>query len=187
MTAWNELRIHVARFRNRDPAAVGARLFQDVDLTPIDVVVPAEALSITTAAIPEGSDVRVVGALETKPDEILVRAHVSTMWSGECRRCLDVITGEIEIDIEVAFVDDASTEADADVDAYTVTRDMVDVGLVVRDELMLALPLSPLCADDCGGPDPERFGSIEPPTSVESEAAVDPRWAALSEITFDQD
>lgn len=197
MTAWNELRIHVARFRNRDPAAVGVRLSQDVDVIAIDVVVPAGELSITTATIPEGSDIRVEGTLETKPDEILLRVHVSTIWSGECRRCLDNVTGEVEIDIETAFIDDASgapgaapTDGDRDGETYSVVRDMVDIGSVVRDEIMLVLPLSPLCRTDCDGPDPERFGSIEPqPESEvpESETPADPRWAALSQLTFDEE
>lgn len=188
MTTWDELRIHVARFRNRDAATDLSRLSQDADLITIDVVVPADELAITTAAIPDGSDVRVEGTLETQPDEILLRVHVSTIWAGECRRCLDLVTSEVDIDIETSFVDDPSAGADGE--TYAVVRDTVDVGAVVRDELMLALPLSPLCRADCDGPDPERFGSIEaqPESEApESDSLVDPRWAALSQLTFDED
>ena len=54
---------------------------------------------------------------------------------------------------------------------------------------MLALPLSPLCAVDCKGVDPERFSPTQDPsqTDGDEEPAIDPRWAALSELTFDDD
>ena len=66
---------------------------------------------------------------------------------------------------------------------------MIDIGEVVREELMLALPLTPLCREDCDGADPERFPT-DPDLSESDETpapTVDPRWAALSELKFDED
>ena len=66
---------------------------------------------------------------------------------------------------------------------------MIDIGEVVREELMLALPLTPLCRDDCKGVEPERFitEDDEPEDEEPAAPAIDPRWAALSDLKFDED
>ena len=58
--------------------------------------------------------------------------------------------------------------------------DAVELGPVVHDAAVLALPVAPLCREDCPGPDPEQF-----PVRTEDgdEGPVeDPRWAALREL-----
>jgi uncharacterized protein len=51
--------------------------------------------------------------------------------------------------------------------------------------VLLALPVAPLCRDDCPGPEPEGF-----PVEIESDESTDgdepsqrdPRWAALDQL-----
>ena len=54
---------------------------------------------------------------------------------------------------------------------------------MVRDAVLLALPLAPLCADACAGPAPDEFPTG--PVATE-EQPVDPRWAALTQLEFDE-
>ena len=61
----------------------------------------------------------------------------------------------------------------------------------MRDAVLLALPLSPLCVEDCAGPDPERFPAVGVAES-EGEASsdklpVDPRGAALDVLYEPED
>lgn len=71
--------------------------------------------------------------------------------------------------------------------------DSIDLGPVVHDATVLALPLAPLCRPDCAGPDPEQFpvrtpGPDDGVADGEDEAAerpIDPRWAALEQLRFD--
>jgi len=77
-----------------------------------------------------------------------------------------------------------------EVDAYEFDGETVDLGEVVREELMLALPLSPLCEAGCEGVESEYFSSADDPsdeTNDDGEKPIDPRWAALSELSFDED
>ena len=41
--------------------------------------------------------------------------------------------------------------ADADEDGYSLDGDLLDLEPVLRDALVLALPLAPLCRQDCPG------------------------------------
>lgn len=192
MSNWPELRIDVARLRQRDNLADLKKRPQGDSTRPLNAEVVANGLSITTARIPDDSPVVVDGVIDTAMAGIEVRATVTSSWEGECRRCLELVTEPLEIEITASFLPNLSDDDDAE--AYPIEGDVIDVGEVVREELMLSLPLSPLCQDGCVGADPDRF-----PTSAEADSAasgdddaegdppIDPRWAALSELRFDED
>ena len=60
-----------------------------------------------------------------------------------------------------------------------VVDEHVDLEQTVRDAVVLALPLAPLCTDDCPGLCPEcgeRRADLGPDHGHET---LDPRWAAL--------
>ncbi len=185
MTGWRDLRVHVARLRRRDDLADLTRRGVGGDVFDIDVEVEASDLAISTSRIVDGTPIRVSGSLEAGLNDLPLHAHVATTAVGECRRCLEPVTQPLELDVDAIFVEGAGPDSDT----YPIEGDWVDVGTVVREELMLALPLSPLCEDDCAGSDPDRFPTAraEMPEPDEGTAEVDPRWAALSQLTFDED
>ena len=57
------------------------------------------------------------------------------------------------VDVEVSEVFEAEPADDAE--TYPLGGDRVDLEPMVRDAVLLALPLAPLCRDDCAGPDPD--------------------------------
>ena len=74
---------------------------------------------------------------------------------------------------------DAFAEGDPD-EVYRLDGDEIDLRPMVRDAVVLNLPQAPLCRDECLGPDPVRY-----PATVEDDSKpVDRRWAALSELRF---
>lgn len=75
-------------------------------------------------------------------------------------------------------------EPDDDSDGDTVFAldgDLLDLEQVVRDAVVLALPLRPLCREDCPGL--RLDGSRADPD--EDGGPVDPRWAALAALSGD--
>jgi uncharacterized protein len=65
-------------------------------------------------------------------------------------------------------------------DTYPLAGDMVDLAPMVRDAVLLALPIAPLCDADCPGPDPEGHPVTVEVDAAELEPVADPRWAALA-------
>ncbi len=189
---WPELRIDVGRLRQRDDLALLKRRGESNASRPVDVEVEAHGMAVTTAGIPDGEPVKVIGVIDSALSGVEFAGRVESRWEGECRRCLDVVAEPINVELAVSFLPDLREDDDAD--AYPIQGDFVDLGEVVREELMLALPLSPLCTDGCGGADPDRYptaaaGDPESGASDEEEGerSIDPRWAGLSALTFDED
>lgn len=196
MSSWPALRIHVARLI--DPRRDQAVSAIDLDRSPtgkIDVheQVPATAdLHITGAEVREGEPVVVVGSVTASLDGLGFRGHIASRLHAECGRCLDDVVKDVGADVDVVFVAEhlvEQTEA-ADADAYPIDGDWIDLGVIVRTELMLALPLGAVCEGQCEGPAAgidvsSTVESTEP--DIEDEPAVDPRWVKLSEVTFGDD
>jgi uncharacterized protein len=140
-------------------------------------------LGLETIAVPAGSPVELSVRLESATEGVYVSGTAHAQLDGECARCLDPLTDEIEVGIGELFaypdsVTDETTEAD---ELPRVVDEYVDVEQTVRDALVLELPLSPLCRDDCPGLCPdcgEKWADLAPGHGHE---IVDARWAALRE------
>ncbi len=157
------LRLPLAALRRRaEPRSVVGDVVLD-DLRVGEVLVVDGQVSLNLEAEARGSEVVVAGT---------VRAN----WVGTCRRCLEEVGGEVDLTIREVMADGSV----GDGDAYALGVDEADVEPVIRDAVLLALPLSPLCGEECDGPDPERFPTGlfgDGGSSVAEER--DPRWAVL--------
>jgi uncharacterized protein len=142
--------------------------------------VPAPAdLYTGMAGVREDSDLRLDVTLESVTEGVLVTAKAVAPVTGECARCLEPVAQTIE----VSFLELFSYEQDAgdtDEDGYSLDGDLLDLEPVLRDALVLALPLAPLCRQDCPGLCAE-CGALLAQAGPEHghERAIDPRWAGL--------
>jgi uncharacterized protein len=143
--------------------------------------VPAPAdLGVEMVSVPEGTEIELDLRLEAVMEGVLVSGTARASLAGECARCLDPVTSSIEVEFQELYVySDTRSGESADDDERRLEGDLIDLEPVVRDAMVLALPLSPLCQDDCPGLCPDcgvRLADAEPDHHHD---AVDPRWAAL--------
>ena len=119
--------------------------------------------------------------LEMAGEEIIAQGMINVDWTGPCRRCLEDQDSTTEIELREVF-----QLRPIEGETYLLAENEVDLEPMVREIVLLNLPVAPLCSVECAGPDPSRF-----PTTVVAEPdpqeapPADPRWAALSELTFD--
>jgi uncharacterized protein len=106
---------------------------------------------------------------------------------GECARCLEPVgwgeTLEIAQMFEYAATDARGAvtqpvEGDEDESLPVIHDDLIDMTEVLRDAVVLALPLAPLCSADCPGLCPE-CGILLAEAPGHAHEQIDPRWAAL--------
>lgn len=157
---------------------------------------------------PSGDPVELSLKLETVTDGVRATGTVTFDWVGPCRRCLEVARGKATSEFEELFVDSpeswVATEDSEVEDVHPIDSGWIDLAEVVRDTVLLGLPLAPVCRPDCDGPDPAGFpvgtaqtagataeGSTDavgtPRGPGEDEPPMDPRWAKLSEFRFEGD
>jgi uncharacterized protein len=131
--------------------------------------------------IPEGAPVELDLRLESASEGVFVSGSAHARIVGECARCLEVLSDEATVRLGELFAyPDSTTVATTEEDEVSqVVDDLIDTEPMVRDAVLLTLPLAPLCREDCPGLCPECGERWADLGSAHSHETLDPRWAAL--------
>ncbi len=146
--------------------------------------VPAPAdLRVGPIGVPEGAELDLDLRLESVVEGVFVSGTVRAPETGECVRCLTPVADEVEAPVQelFAYPDSATEETTEEDEVRRLSGDALDLEPTVRDAVVLALPLAPLCRDDCRGlcaTCGERRDELPPDHTHDT---IDPRWAALTE------
>jgi uncharacterized protein len=125
--------------------------------------------------------------LEIVDGGVVVTGTVTSTWSGECRRCLRPVSAPLVASVREVFeraprVRDADTVEADQAETYPFSGDTVDLVPLIRDALLLELPLAPLCRPDCAGLCPICGADrTEQPCDC-VEAPSNPVWAVLDSL-----
>ncbi len=133
---------------------------------------------------PEGElDIRV----HKQGADILLRGHVTVGLVTECARCLAPAKIKADADLTsllTARGSDLRPEPDEveltpeEIEREFFTGDQIVLDEVVREHLLLEVPIKPLCTEDCPGiPVPAAVAG-----PVETTGGVDPRLAPLLKL-----
>ncbi|WP_314685801.1 DUF177 domain-containing protein [uncultured Bifidobacterium sp.] len=148
--------------------------------------------------VKEGDEVHVAGRLDSVVDGLVLTAHVDAPVHAECTRCLTPLDHRWGVDVTAffpydftAFADDsddgheaqivAGEEEDGDVYPLSDDRTVADLEALLRDTLVGALPLQPLCRPGCRGLCPQCGTNLNEHPDHRHEIA-DIRFAALEEM-----
>ncbi|WP_297548839.1 YceD family protein [Amycolatopsis sp.] len=137
--------------------------------------------------LPKGTEIELDLLIESVVEGVLLTGTASVTATGNCSRCLDPIDEDIDVDFtELYAYPGSTTEATTDEDEISrLVDNRIELESLVCDALVLAMPLVPLCEEDCQGLCVEcgvKWADLEPGHGHEK---IDPRWAALVE-RFDE-
>lgn len=157
------------------------------------VAAPAD-LGLAMIAVPAGSEIEFDLRLEAVMDGVLVSGTALVSVAGECSRCLEPIAFDLEVDLQELFEYPATDSKgrvredanESDDELPKLDGDYLDLEPVLRDAVVLAFPLSPLCQPDCRGLCIECGTNLNENPEHEHES-VDPRWAALGGLSLESE
>ncbi len=118
-----------------------------------------------------------------------LRARFTAQVIGPCMRCLK--PARLSLEIESREVDTGASVAIADADedllSPYVVDDALDVAAWARDALIVNLPATLLCREDCAGLCPVCAADLSEVGDGHSHDSgpQDPRWAKLRELRLD--
>jgi uncharacterized protein len=143
-----------------------------------------ERLGLELIAVPAGAPLEIELRLEAVMEGVLVTGEVTVPLVGECGRCLDALDDELTVQFQELFAyDDHLAPGTGGDDLPRLDGDLLDIEPALRDAVLLALPLTPLCDPECAGLCGQ-CGIRLADEPNHSHEAVDARWGALSTLAF---
>lgn len=137
--------------------------------------------------------VRLSCSLDALHDGVMVTADVAARWIAPCRLCGTEVAEQTSWQVSEYFVpsvdespspDETPTQDESE--NYPLGDDFLDMAPMIRDQLLLQLPLAPVCSENCKGLC-NKCGVDLNKDSCDCESEItDPRWDALSQITFEE-
>ena len=172
-------------------------------LTQTRTVPAPDDLHLELIGVPVGADVALEVRFEAVSEGVLATGTAIAPLAGECARCLAPLTSSVTASFQELYLyadgrhdkhekhnrydkNDEQEEQDAG-ELYHLDGDLLDLEPAFRDAVVLALPMSPLCREDCPGLCAECGAPLaDAGPGHRHDAAADPRWAALKQLG-DQD
>lgn len=137
------------------------------------------------------SDVDVDLQLEAVVEGILVTGTIDVDLELPCSRCLEPQRSEQTIAVAELFLDPRKVREDEDdEDTYVIDDDLahLDLGPLLRDAVVMEVPVRTLCRDDCAGLCPTcGTNRNDHDCGHRPEEGEDPRWAKLRQLQLPAD
>ncbi|MEA2902330.1 MAG: hypothetical protein QOH36_2217 [Actinomycetota bacterium] len=137
-------------------------------------------LKVGVAEVPADQELDIVTTLEWVTDGLLASGTIAAPWRAECTRCLGPARGHLDFEFRELF-----EKAPREGESYRLGHDTIDMEPLVREHVLLELPLVPLCAPDCQGLCATCGADLNQGPCGCDRTTVDPRWAALEGFLAD--
>jgi uncharacterized protein len=168
---------------------------KDLDLRNIDfsVAVPPDKNDYLDQRLRQRGDLTAKGVAELlneSLEEIRVCGSLRVALEGECDRCLEPIDFTVDTEFDVCYrpARFASSELDeveiakAESDIAFYEGDGIELNDVLREQVVLSLPMQRLCRPDCRGICPVCGHDRNKAECGCQVKPVDDRWAALKQL-----
>ncbi len=140
-----------------------------------------EEIGIAMIGVPPGSPVALDLMVEAVVEGVLVTGTAEVRLAGQCARCLEEIEDSTTVDLQELYLY-PDKEPD-DEEASRLEDDLVDLEPLLRDAVVLDLPFTPLCREECAGLCPACGANLNHDPSHSHADPTDARWAGLTAWT----
>ena len=150
---------------------------------PVGHSVVKQNVTMTDEQIKDGgfnSDVICHAEIERLHFQIFLRIRYTCKVNQECPRCLTAFEYPLEGECSVILQDEKAPESlgSDEVDYRYGERDTtIDIRQSLYEEVMINIPIKPLCKEDCTG-----GSEYTQDESKEQGDTIDPRWEALKKL-----
>ena len=104
-----------------------------------------------------------------------------------CSRCLSSFELPLTGEINALFGASALADAEGELAVHSFSGDNIELDDLLLSEISFALPMQPLCREDCRGLCPECGTNLNHDACSCVKETIDPRWAKLAYFEFNGD
>ncbi|HWR58233.1 MAG TPA: DUF177 domain-containing protein [Thermodesulfovibrionales bacterium] len=145
--------------------------------------------TLNTAPLRLLSPVKARLRIDKVGSEVLARGELVSDIELQCSRCLSRFSGNIAVDVNVVY---HPLEELAGEEKYEIKEDELDTGFyegdeldiagLIQEQIMLSVPMKPLCRDSCKGLCSRCGSDLNATTCSCEQKEPDPRLAVLKKL-----
>lgn len=129
---------------------------------------------------------RVAGFVRKICDAVSLQVRLETAIGMECGRCLEPVTYPVEAEFVYTLVpsggkigEEDSSRSDEDLNFGYYSDDVIDLNPLVMEQIVLRVPIKPLCKDLCKGLCPHCGTNLNTDNCGCKKGILDHRFSAL--------
>jgi uncharacterized protein len=156
---------------------------------PFDFNIKPDEIDLDTEGARIVDQIDVVGQVSRNAAKTDVRGSITAPLEIDCTRCLTPVRRELDVVFEVDFVgremlpESKETHLDgSDLDTDMIEGTQLDLTDIAREQILLNLPETVLCREDCKGICPTCGQDLNEGKCQCGDDDIDPRWAALKDL-----
>lgn len=123
-------------------------------------------------------------------ERVLIEGRASLTTALECSRCLKQFSYPVDTEFQVEYIPRGKEPDEADerelsadeLDVSLYSQDEIDIDSMVREQLMIAIPMKPLCDPQCGGICPRCGKNLNEESCDCPQDTIDPRMEPLKRL-----
>ena len=164
-----------------------------LDLNRLQGSRPVQRTFTPQAFDPQDEEYRVAAAVELSmvveksgTDTFRVKGTAETRLEMACSRCVEPFAVPVDASFDLRYVPETRNEGEGeqeigedDLTTAYYREGLLDLTELLREQFQLALPMKPLCAEDCRGLCPECGTNLNPAPCGCAPKWEDPRLAPL--------
>ena len=159
----------------------------------LDIVIES-TIGLPLIGVPAGDVIEADLRLESVTEGVLLSAEIYAVAQCECIRCLDPVSKVIDRKIQELYRYEATNEKgrkkrreedDIDLeidDELQMEGDLLNLEIPIIDAIILALPVNPLCDEECLGLCPDCGEKWEKLPDGHAHQIIDARWSGLTTL-----
>ncbi len=124
--------------------------------------------------------IAVKGKIVNSGKYLEVRGIINATGRFQCHRCLELFNQTMEIPFCEKYT--KQSEADPAADVFYYQNDEIDLNELIRENMLLAVPLKSLCREDCRGLCPLCGCNLNREKCSCEQHTIDPRLAILKHL-----
>jgi len=167
---------------------------RDMEGRPIefDLTFSPGEVDFSDTGLRQKTAMRVEGLAEllSSVEEIRLRGTLTTEMEGDCERCLEPAVAPVRWSFDLFYrpAEDVSSAGEislkeGEVEIGFYDGDGLDLKEVLREQVLLAMPMQHLCREDCRGLCPQCGANRNLVACSCAPEVVDERWAALRRLS----
>lgn len=135
------------------------------------------------------TDLRLKGSVDASDGRLVFSGVINGKVEADCSRCLKAFEVPLNIEVNAVYVrpelfsaeSESELEAD-DLDVDVALDGKIDCDEVIREQVLLELPVKMLCDQECAGLCDTCGTDLNEEHCKCGSENIDPRWAALKEL-----